>query len=73
MEQRTLRTTTLLTVRERWPGLAQGFELTRHRTAGGNTTVAVEYGVTSLRPGQASAARLLELVRDPWSIENGLH
>jgi hypothetical protein len=53
--------------------LRQGFELTRQRTLGGETTVEVVYGITSLPPGQADAARLLGLVRDHWRIENCLH
>jgi predicted transposase YbfD/YdcC len=68
-----LRTTTILTAHEHWPGLAQGFELTRERTAGGGTTVEVVYGITSLAPAEADAARLLALVRDHWRIENCLH
>jgi predicted transposase YbfD/YdcC len=63
----------LLTLRERWSGLAQGFEITRERTAGGTTTVEVVYGITSLSPAAADAARLLGLVRDHWRIENCLH
>jgi hypothetical protein len=62
-----------LTLHHLWPGLAQGFELRRERTIKGNTTVEVVYGITSLRPEEASAARLLELVRDHWQIENRLH
>jgi predicted transposase YbfD/YdcC len=31
------------------------------------------YGITNLSPRQASAARLLELVRRHWTIENRLH
>ena len=73
VEQRQLRTTTLLTVQERWPGLAQGFEVTRTRTVGGQTTVEVEYGITSLAPENADATRLLGLLRDHWRIENCLH
>jgi hypothetical protein len=53
--------------------LAQGFELTRERTVQGVTTVEVAYGITSLTPAQADAARLLALVRDHWRIENSLH
>jgi hypothetical protein len=33
----------------------------------------VVYGVTSLRPEEASPERLLSLVREHWAIENGLH
>jgi predicted transposase YbfD/YdcC len=73
VERRTLRTTTALTARQRWPGLAQGFELTRERTAQGKTTVEVVSGITSLPPARADARRLLALVRDHWRIENSLH
>ena len=31
------------------------------------------YGITSLSPARASAARLLQLVREHWAIENRLH
>ena len=35
--------------------------------------VEVAYGVTSLRPEQATPERLLALVRGQWQIENKLH
>jgi hypothetical protein len=73
IERRTLRTTTILTLHQKWPGLAQGFELVRERTEKGKTTREVSYGVTSLRPERADAKRLLGLVREHWRIENGLH
>jgi hypothetical protein len=60
-------------VQERWAGLAQGFELTRERTVKGVKTVEVAYGITSLQPEAANAARLLSLLRDHWRIENSLH
>ena len=72
-EKRTLRTTSLLTLHGTWEGLKQGFELRRERTAGGETSVEVVYGVTSLPPERADAAALLGLMRDHWRIENGLH
>lgn len=65
--------TTLLTLHQKWPGLRQGFELTRERTVKGETTVEVIYGITSLGPQRADARRLLELVRGHWLIENRLH
>jgi hypothetical protein len=68
-----LRTTTLLTLQQKWPGLAQAFELTRQRTIKGVTTQEVVYGITSLQPEQAPAQRLLELTRGHWGIENKLH
>ena len=72
LEKRTVRTTTILTLRQKWPGLAQGLEITRERTVQGKTTVEVEYAMTSLKPEQADAKRLSEL-REHWGIENGLH
>jgi predicted transposase YbfD/YdcC len=68
-----LRTTTILTLHQKWPGLAQGFELTRRRTVKGETTVEVVYGITSLTEGEADAQRLLGLARGHWGIENRLH
>jgi hypothetical protein len=73
LERRTLRTTTVLTRHELWPGLAQGFEVTRERTIGGKKTVEVVYGITSLKEEAADARRLSGLVRDHWHIENRLH
>ena len=72
-EDRTLRATTILTLHQKWPGLAQGFELTRKRTVKGQTTVEVVYGITSLKPEEANALRLLGLTRGHWGIENCLH
>jgi len=59
-----------------FPGAAQCFKLTRTRTlrdrATGQTKTSTEtaYGVTSLTRERADAARLLEMVRDHWGIEN---
>jgi predicted transposase YbfD/YdcC len=73
IEKRTLRVTTILTKTEQWKGSKQGFELTRERTAKGRKTVEVVYGITSLSRERADAERLLELTRQHWGIENGLH
>jgi predicted transposase YbfD/YdcC len=56
-----------------WAGVAQAFRLTRTVHEDGQTRTEVVYGITSLSPAQASAERLLELVRDHWAIENRLH
>jgi hypothetical protein len=45
----------------------------RERTVKGKTAVEVCYGITSLPPAAADAARLLGLVREHWRIENCLH
>lgn len=68
-----MRTTSILTLHQKWPGLAQGLEITRERTVNGVTTVEVEYGMTSLKPEGANAQCLSGLVREHWGIENGLH
>jgi predicted transposase YbfD/YdcC len=73
VEKRTVRTTAILTLHQKWPGLAQGLEITRERTVKGVTTVEMEYAMTSLKPEQADAQRLSELVREHWGMENGLH
>jgi predicted transposase YbfD/YdcC len=73
LEQRTLRTTTILTLHQKWAGLKQGFELKRKRTIKGQTTEEVVYGITSLDLEEANARRLLELTRGHWGIENKLH
>jgi hypothetical protein len=72
-EVRSIRTTTVLTKGQDWEGLKQGFEVTRERTEKGKTTVEVVDGITSLRPEEADAARLLGGVRDHWRSENCLH
>jgi hypothetical protein len=73
VEKRTVRTTSILTLHQKWPGLAQGLEITRERTVKGKTTVEVEYAMTSLKPEEADAKRLSGLVREHWAIENELH
>jgi predicted transposase YbfD/YdcC len=73
LEKRTLRTTSILTVTEKWKGMKQGFEVTRERTIDGKKTVEVVYGMTSLSADRAAAAALLVHVRDHWKIENKLH
>lgn len=73
LEVRTLRTTSILTLHEKWKGMSQGFEITRERTIKGIKTVEVEYGVTSLSEEKANAAVLSEHLRDHWKIENKLH
>jgi predicted transposase YbfD/YdcC len=70
---RTLRLTSILTKRQDWAGLRQGFELTRERTVKGKTSVEVVHGITSLSRERADAQRLLALTREHWGIENGAH
>lgn len=56
----------------RWPDLAQVFRVERRRTTAAGTSVEVAYGITSLGPDRADAARLLKYQRGHWGIENGL-
>jgi predicted transposase YbfD/YdcC len=56
-----------------WAGVAQVFRLTRTIYEDGETRIEVVYGITSLSPEEVSAARLLDLVRAHWRIENRLH
>jgi len=60
-------------LRSAWEDLGQVYQVTRERWEGGEHTVEVAYRITSLKPSQADAARLLELDRGHWGIENGLH
>lgn len=59
-----------------FPGVAQCFKLTRTRTlrerdtGTTKTTTETICGITSLPPQKAGAARLLDLVRSHWGIEN---
>lgn len=59
-------------MQQKWPGLKQGFELTRERTEKGKKTVEVVYWITSLSPEEANAAKLLHIDRTHWHIENSL-
>jgi hypothetical protein len=74
-ERRTVIATTELTtyLQPHWPGLQQVYQITRERWESGEHTAEVAYRITSLKPDQADAVRLLELDRGHWGIENGLH
>lgn len=58
-----------------WPYAEQVFRLERHftRLKDGKRMHEIAYGITSLTPREASAKRLLDLVREHWQIETGLH
>jgi predicted transposase YbfD/YdcC len=74
-EERTLTVSSTLQGYSDWPGLAQVFQVARHRvdTRTGQEERETVYGVTSLEAGEADAARLLQCTRLHWGIENGLH
>lgn len=73
IEQRSITTTSLLKDYLNWPGAWQVFQVVRTRIKRGEATTETSYGVTSLSPEQATAERLLRLVRGHWGIENSLH
>jgi predicted transposase YbfD/YdcC len=75
IETRHLTTSEALVGYSTWPGLAQVFEVGRHvliqKT--GQERIEVVYGVTSLPAERATPARVLDLVRGHWSMENKSH
>jgi predicted transposase YbfD/YdcC len=75
LQQRTLRTTSQLTQTLDWPYASQAFCLERQVVVGATPQRRAQtvYGLTSLPALEASAARLIEMTRGHWSIENGLH
>ncbi len=75
LEWRTLTASSMLQGYVNWPYAAQVFRLERRsvRIRDGLVTGKVTYGVTSLTAEEASPARLLQIVRGHWGIENGLH
>jgi predicted transposase YbfD/YdcC len=75
LEERTLTTSSVLRDYCDWPALQQVFKLERHaiHLSDGQVRHEIVYGCTSLTPQQADPARLLQLVRGYWGIENGLH
>ena len=52
-----------------WTGVQQVFRLTRTVQQKGQTRQEVVHGLSNLSPAQASADRLLALVRQHWAIE----
>ena len=72
---RTLTTSTLLTEHTDWPGLQQVYQYTtrQEQKNTGQVKSHVQYGITSLPPERASAADLLTLRRQHWTIENKRH
>jgi predicted transposase YbfD/YdcC len=72
-ERRTLIASTDLNDYLDWPGVGQVVMVERIWREHGREHRSVCYGVTSLPPAVADAARLLTLKRGHWQIENGLH
>jgi predicted transposase YbfD/YdcC len=75
LEYRTLQASTALNEYLDWPGVQQVFRLDRKTIIlkTGAVRHKTVYGLTSLAPVRADAARLLQLTRNHWSIENCSH
>jgi predicted transposase YbfD/YdcC len=75
IERRTITVSSVLKDFLPWPGMEQVFQLERHfvRVKDGKVMDEVVYGVTSLTAAEADPKRLLEIIRQHWQIENGLH
>jgi predicted transposase YbfD/YdcC len=75
LERRTLTASSQLKGYLDWPGVEQVFRIERHfvRIGDGKVMQETSYGVTSLTKEQANPARLLQVGRAHWGIENGLH
>jgi hypothetical protein len=72
-EIREVVSTTMLNDYLDWPDVGQVFELRRTRVLKDKVEHEVVWGITSLGRDEADAARLLDLVRGHWGIENRLH
>jgi predicted transposase YbfD/YdcC len=77
-EQRTIETSAMLNDYLDWPGLGQVYRLVRcfswlRQGKVYRTSCETEYGITSLSRDHVSAAQLLQLRRQHWRIETGLH
>jgi predicted transposase YbfD/YdcC len=75
LEERRIRTTSLLNplFEHQWAGVGQAFHVRRRATHPLKCTQQIVYGITSLTPAQAGPARLLEVLRTHWHIENRSH
>lgn len=78
LEKRSIQTSAMLNDYLDWPAVGQVYRLERQfswirQGKVYKTSHEVEYGVTSLPRDQASPAKVLQLRRQHWSIETGLH
>jgi hypothetical protein len=78
LEKRTIQTSSMLNDYLDWPGLGQVYRLERkfdwvRQGKVFKTSCEIEYGITSLSDRQASPARVLQVRREHWFVETGLH
>ena len=60
-------------LQEKWPDLKVICRIERRRETKTFCSQEVVYAITSLSPEEADASQLLQLARDHWHVENGLH
>ncbi len=75
LEQRTITVSSELAGYSYWPHLSQVFKLEREWTelSSGEVKRETRFGITSLPRQVARPQRLLQIAREEWGIENGLH
>jgi predicted transposase YbfD/YdcC len=78
LEKRTILTSSMLNDYLDWPDVGQVYRIERNfdwirQGKVFKTSSEVEYGITSLLDSQASPTQLLELRRQHWFVETGLH
>jgi predicted transposase YbfD/YdcC len=75
VEKRTMWVSSELAPYSYWPQLSQVFKLERQWLDKGSDELKSEirYGITSLPSNVAGPARLMQIAREEWGIENGLH
>ena len=75
LEKRTIWVSSELAGYSYWPHLSQVFKLEREwlELSSDEVKKEVRYGISSLSREVAGAKRLMEIAREEWGIENGLH
>lgn len=78
LERRSIQTSAMLNEYVDWPGLGQVYRLERRfawvrQGQVYKTSQEVEYGITSLSREQASPLKVLQVRRQHWLVETGLH
>jgi predicted transposase YbfD/YdcC len=75
IEVRRLTVTSQMKGYLKWPHVEQVLKIERRveEISTGQRREEVSYAITSLTREEASASRLMEIVRGHWGIENGLH
>ena len=78
LEKRSIQTSAMLNDYVDWPGLGQVYRLERkfawiRQGKVYKTSHEIEYGITSLSREQASPAKVLQVRRQHWLVETGLH